>query len=114
MNTPDTAEQSLWLLNLLLWAFPYFAYFLGVTIRKVTFPGEVSQPLAHQFLLAVPVCLVVVSPLLGAVQSAVVNNWPSYLFSLGMIILHGMLMHETAVKYLQAHKGKIGGAAVNP
>ena len=83
-----------------VWVVPFIAYFLGVYIRKKSFPSKNSPPLMSQFLLAIPVCLVVVSPLIAALKTSFGAHVPTYLFTLGIIIEHGMILHETATKHL--------------
>ena len=94
-------EPSHYLEIFSVWIVPFLAYFLGVFIRKKSFPSANSPPLFNQFLLAIPVCLVVVSPLIAALQKSFGAHVPTYLFTLGIIIEHGMILHETAAKHLE-------------
>lgn len=82
--------------NLAMWVIPYFAYFLGIYIRKKVLSGADSPALKHQFLLGIPVCLVIVTPFLALLRSAMGSDTTVYLFNIGIIIEHGMLVQETA------------------
>jgi len=97
-------EPNLVLHVVCIWGLPFLAYFLGIVIRKVALPGRDSPPLSHQLLLGIPVCLVVVSPSLAAVQSAIVYHpdLGTYLFTLGVLIEQGMLLQETITRQLRA------------
>ena len=77
---------------------PYAAYFLGILIRHRVFPGPGSPPLANQFLLGIPMALVLVSPMLGTIEY---TNTGAFLTVTGSIILHGMTMTEAAAKKLK-------------
>lgn len=94
-------EPNLVLDSLLIWGLPFVAYFLGIIIRKKAMPGKDSPPLSHQLLLGVPLCLVIVSPSLAAVMNAVKSDVSAYLFTLGVLMEHGMLVQETATRQLQ-------------
>ena len=85
-----------------VWVLPFAAYFFGILIGKNVFPNTSDLSLASLFLLGIPVCLIVVSPLTYSLQEAFRNNPPSYLFTIGVIIEHGMVVHETATKRLIA------------
>ena len=101
MNTDVFPEPGIWIIagqNFAVWAVPFFAYFLGIGIRKRVFPGKGSPPLVDQMLLGIPVCLIVVSPLISALQQSFGTHIPTYLFTVGIIMEHGMLVHETASK----------------
>src|ERR1043165_8391985 len=97
-------EPNLVLQSLAIWGVPFVAYFLGIIIRKVALPGSRSPSLLHQCLLGVPVGLVIVSPTLALVRTAITTDIGAYLFTLGILIEHGMLVQETATKQLQALK----------
>lgn len=86
---------------LFVWILPFAAYFLGILIRKIVFPNTSDLSLVHLFLLGIPVCLIIVSPLIYSLQAAFKDNLPSYLFTIGVIIEHGMVVHETAAKRLK-------------
>ena len=93
-------EPNYILANLFGFAAPFACYFGGIVIRKVVLPGRQSPPLGHQFLLGVPVSLVVVSPLLPVVAAAY-SNLPALLLTFGIVIEHGMLVNETATTHLK-------------
>ncbi len=82
---------------LLIWIVPYSAYLFGIIIRKVVMPNPKSPTLFKQLLLAVPFCLIVVTPLLVTVEKSL-TDLNTYLVSIGVIMEHGMLLHETIVK----------------
>ena len=86
---------------------PFGAYYLGIFIRRFALPGSSGPSLMGQFLLGIPVSLVVVSPfvpILGATNLPI----PGYLVTLGVIMEHGMLVHETAVSRLQKLLSSLG------
>ena len=60
-------------------------------------PNPKSPTLFKQLLLAVPFCLIVVTPLLVTVEKSL-TDLNTYLVSIGVIMEHGMLLHETIVK----------------
>lgn len=93
-------EPNLLWQNLAIWVVPFIAYFLGICIRKITFPGQSSPSLQHQLLLGVPVALVIVSPILTIMKSSMSADVTVYLFNLGIVIEHGMLVQETATNHL--------------
>jgi len=93
-------EPNYFLTNAMSVAAPFCCYFFGIFVRKKVMPGKDSPPLGHQFLLGIPVSLVVVSPLLP-VYSAAIANVPAFLVTLGIIIEHGMLVNETATAHLK-------------
>lgn len=84
-----------------VWFVPFLAYFLGIFIRKTAFPGDGSPPLYHQMLLGVPVSLIVVSVLIVALQKSIGTHVPTYLFTIGIIMEHGMLVHEEVTSHLK-------------
>ncbi|SRR5258706_1728859 len=86
--------------NVLAIVIPFLCYYFGIFVRKKVLPGKESPPLSHQFLLGVPVSLVVVSPLLP-VLAAVYSNTAALFVTLGVIIEHGMLVNETATVHLK-------------
>ena len=98
---PDPNLVPLGLQIFAVWMLPFIAYYLGIYIRKMAFPSAGSPPLTVQFLLAIPVCLIVVSPLIITLQKSLGSHIPTFLFTIGIIIEHGMIMHETAVKHLE-------------
>ena len=91
-------------INLLKIGVPFAAFFLGIVIRKIALPGKNSPSLRHQCLLGVPVSLVIVSPLL-TIFSENLNNMSAYLLTVGIIIEHGMLVTETAIKHMRDFAG---------
>lgn len=94
-------EPNFLMQNIFLWVVPYFAYFLGIFIRKTVLPGANSPVLTHQLLLGIPIGLVIVSPFLTFLRSAMSSDVPVYLFNIGIIIEHGMLVQETATNHLK-------------
>lgn len=94
-------EPSTVLQIIAIWFIPFLAYYLGIYIGKAAFPDPDSPSLYAQMLLGIPVCLIVVSPMIYALRSAIGSHVPTYLFTLGIIIEHGMIVHETAAKHLE-------------
>jgi hypothetical protein len=93
-------EPNYSLTNAILFCVPFLCYYFGILIRKIALPGKESPPLGHQFLLGIPVSLVVVSPMLPVI-SASVSNTSAFLVTLGIIIEHGMLVNETATVHIK-------------
>jgi hypothetical protein len=93
-------EPNYTLANVVGLGLPFVCYYLGIYIRKVVMPGKNSPPLSHQFLLGVPISLVVVSPMLP-VLTAAYSNVPAFLVTLGILMEHGMLVNETATSKLK-------------
>ncbi len=50
--------------------------------------------------------MIIVSPLIATLQEAFRNSTASYLFTIGIIIEHGMIVHETAAKRLAEYTQK--------
>jgi fucose 4-O-acetylase-like acetyltransferase len=92
--------------NFLSIAVPFFAYFLGIVIRKKVMPGRGSLPLRRQMLLGIPASLVVVSPILPVVN-ATIPNLPGFLVTMGLIMEQGMLLNETVTNRLKKEIGKL-------
>jgi hypothetical protein len=92
-------EPDYFLQNIMALIIPFCCYYLGIVIRKVVIPGKMSPPLLHQFLLGIPVSLVVVSPMLP-VLAKTYSEIPGLCVTLGIIIEHGMLVNETATQHL--------------
>lgn len=109
LNLPEPSAVEFILQNLAVWAVPFVAYFLGIFIRKHVFPGQDSPPLLKQLLLGIPVCLVVVSPLISAIQESFSSHVPTYLFTVGIIMEHGMIAHETAAKHITDKLAEVTG-----
>lgn len=86
--------------NILTLAIPFLCYYFGIVVRKIAIPGKESPSLKDQFLLGVPVSLIVVSPMLPVIATAY-SNPPAILVMLGIIIEHGMLLNETATLHLK-------------
>jgi hypothetical protein len=100
MSNP-VPDPSLGFQGFVIWVVPFMAYLVGIIIRKVALPGKESPPLAHQLLLGVPVSLVIVSPTLAILRATVGQDIGTYLFTLGIIMEHGMLVQEEATKHLK-------------
>lgn len=99
-------EPNYLITNLFLIGIPFACYYLGIIVRKVALPGKESPPITHQFLLGIPVSLIVVSPMLPIISSSI-SDTPALLVTFGIIIEHGMLVNETAtvhLKKLTSHK----------
>lgn len=84
---------------LLVWVVPYLGYYLGIIIRKISMPRPNSPLLVKQLLMGIPVCLIVVSPMITILHQSL-NNFATYLFTVGVIVEHGMVMHETLTRHL--------------
>ena len=86
---------------LAIWVAPFVAFFLGIVIRKEVFPGPNSPPLPKQLLMGIPVSLIVVSSLITGVYDGIGEHVPAYVFTLGVVMEHGMLVSETLAKQLE-------------
>lgn len=93
-------EPNYLLQNILLLVVPFFAYYLGILIRRYALPGKSNGSLGGQVLLGIPISLVVVSPLLVTVIPNI-SNVPGYLLTLGIIMEHGMVLNETVASHLK-------------
>ena len=87
---------------------PFFSYYVGVCIRHVVFPSSKSRPLIHQFLIAIPLSILIIAPLLGTIGVAitVVGSWSGYLITIAIIIEHGIFMNEAVIERFDLHKAK--------
>ena len=85
----------------------FAAFFLGIVIRKYTFPGENSPPLGKQLLLGVPMSLIIVCPLLlsflefaPTTQHAGTERIIHIMMTYGVIMEHGMFLMERATRFV--------------
>lgn len=85
----------------LIWVLPFLAYFIGICIRKWTLSGAGSPPLPSQLLLGIPIALLAVSPLLAVLHQTISTHLPTYLFTIGIIMEHAIVFHETAIVHLK-------------
>ena len=77
---------------------PYMAYFLGTVIRRYGIPGD-NSPLRCLLLLAIPLNLTIVTPILLASSSIIHLGFGySYLVIIGIIVEQGMVVHEVATR----------------
>lgn len=86
---------------LMVWFVPYLAYFFGIAIRKYALPIPNGLSIGKLLALGIPVCLIIVSPIIGAIRESFYVNLATYLFTVGIIMEHGFLVHETAVNRLK-------------
>lgn len=106
-------EPNYLMTNILLLVLPFGAYYVGILIRRYALPGRATSSIGCQFLLGIPVSLVVVSPLLVTVIPSV-SNTPGYLLTLGIIMEQGMLLNETILSHLKdLGKGAMPVAVAN-
>lgn len=104
---PFTAEPTSYV-NLVVFGLSFACYFLGIFIRKKCLPQANSPALQKQLLLGIPVSFIVVPPLLLLMQkNFTMEGLPSFLVVLGIIIEHGMIVNETAVKHLEKLREQI-------
>jgi hypothetical protein len=85
---------------------PFGAFFSGIAIRKVALNKSGSPPLFQQFLLGIPLSLVMVSPVLYMFEAALekvdhVGAISAYLINLGLVMTSGMAVPEVATKHLR-------------
>jgi uncharacterized membrane protein len=88
----------------LLGILPFCAYFLGVIIRTTTFPAQKSLKLWQQLLIAIPLSILIVAPLIKILGNAISDDWPGYLLTIGIIIEHGMFMNEALATKIEEHR----------
>jgi len=94
-------EPSVLLINFVNLGVPFLAYFLGIIIRKVALPGKDSPPLSKQLLLGIPISLVIVAPTLAILKNTLTTDLGTYLLTVGVIMEHGMIVTETAMKHMK-------------
>ncbi|WP_431689357.1 hypothetical protein [Hahella sp. NBU794] len=83
---------------------PFAAYFLGVYIRKTVFPSPQSPVMKHQFLVAIPLSVMVIAPLIATLGQAIsdAESMSAYLITIGVIIEHGLFMNEAVCERFKA------------
>lgn len=86
---------------IMVWLVPYAAYFVGIAIRRYVFPVPNGLDLGRLLALGIPVCLIIVSPIISGIRDSFSVNFPTYLFTVGIIMEHGLLVHETAINRLR-------------
>lgn len=85
------------LITVKLFIIPYGAYFFGIYIRNKYMPEKDSPNLRTLMILGVPVCLIIVSPILIAAKESLATITYAYFLTVGIIMEHGMVVHETAI-----------------
>ena len=98
MNAPVSEPALTSQVIALVWVLPFVAYYVGITIRKITFPSEKSAPLVHQYLLGIPVGLVLVSPTIKVFLNIVVTDRTALFVAIGIVMEHGMFLQEEVNK----------------
>ncbi len=93
-------EPNALLINFVNIGVPFLAYFVGIVIRKVALQEKDSTPLSKQLLLGVPISLVIVAPALAILKNTVTTDLGTYLLTVGIIMEHGMIVTETALKHM--------------
>jgi hypothetical protein len=93
-------EPNAVLINFVNIGVPFMAYFIGIIIRKVALPGKDSPSLAKQLLLGIPISLVIVAPTLAILKNTLTTDLGTYLLTIGVIMEHGMIVTETALKHM--------------
>ena len=91
--------------NILIVVLAFGSYYLGIFIRKKAMPGPNSPPLKYQFLLGIPVSLLVVSAFIPIIR-ATLTDW-ALLFTLGLIMEQGMLLNETLTKKILIERTQV-------
>lgn len=84
-----------------IWIIPYLVYFFGIYIRKTVFPSSESPSWLKQMLGGVAIALLTVSPFIVVLHESISAHFPAYLFFLGVIMEHSMMLHEEAIKRLE-------------
>lgn len=92
MNEEASLIYQVFLLGFIL----FFAYYPGVYIQKAVFPSANSPILKHQFLIAIPLSVAIVAPLLAMIGTAITDakSISGYFVTIGIIIEHGLFMNE--------------------
>jgi len=101
MSAELPGEANFTLINVAVWGLPFLAFFLGIVIKKEVFPGPNSPPLTKQLLMGIPVSLIVVSSLIAGIYEGIREHFPAFIFTLGVLMEHGMLVSETLARQLE-------------
>jgi hypothetical protein len=86
--------------NIIAVLLPFCAYFFGIFLRAKVIPKPSHLSMLKQFLLGIPVSLVVVTPMLTVFQNTMHDY--SFLVTLGPVIEQGMLVNQTLTQHLHA------------
>jgi len=93
-------EQPIYIINnILIFLLTITPYYFGIYIRYKIFPSKSAPPLKHQFLLGIPICLVVITPMIPVIIKTI-TDW-SILVTIGIIIEQGMILNETATSRIK-------------
>jgi hypothetical protein len=76
---------------------PFAAYMVGIFVRNRFLPESASPSLKSLMILGLPIYLVAVCPMLMAAEHNLVNLGYGYLLTIGIVMEHGMIVHETAI-----------------
>lgn len=76
---------------------PFAAYMVGIYVRNLVLPEAASPSLKSLVILGIPIYLVAVCPMLMAAENNLVNLGYGYLLTIGIVMEHGMIVHETAI-----------------
>lgn len=96
------SEGSFVLQNLVIWGGAVSSYYFGITIRKYGFSNLDTPPILKQFLVAIPICILVVAPFVAALQGATSANLAAFLVTSAVIMEHGMFLNEKVAGLIQS------------
>lgn len=96
---------------------PFAAYMIGIYVRNRFLPEAASPSLKSLIILGLPIYLVAVCPMLMAAEHNLVNLGYGYLLTIGIVMEHGMIVHETAIariNQLLKEQASLQPAAAHP
>ena len=98
MSVPDMPTGSeVAILAVQVYIVPFAAYVVGIVVRNLYLPEPASPSLRSLMILGLPIYLVVVCPILMTAEQNLVNLGYGYLLTIGIVMEHGMIVHETAI-----------------
>lgn len=90
-----------------LFIIPYGSYFFGIYVRNKYLPERHSPGLRALMIIGIPICLVIISPILIAAEESLATITYAYFLTIGIIMEHGMVVHETAITRIKKRIKKI-------
>jgi len=94
-DTPTAVEIAV--VAIQVYIVPFTAYMVGICVRNRFLPEAASPSLKSLMILGLPIYLVAVCPMLMAAEHNLVNLGYGYLLTIGIVMEHGMIVHETAI-----------------
>jgi hypothetical protein len=94
-DTPTAFENTALVIQ--VFVVPFAAYMVGIFVRNRFMPESASPSLKSLMILGLPIYLVAVCPMLMAAERSLANLDYGYLLTIGIVMEHGMIVHETAI-----------------